>query len=297
MRELVFVHGRSQQFKDATALKAEWIESFREGLHRAGLDLPIPESDIRFPYYGQTLYDLVEGVPDDEVADVVVRGASADPEHEKFARGMLSEICGRFDITDDRLRDLVSVDTVDAERGALNWKPVQALLRIIDKHVPGASSASVAIFTDDFYAYLSRPGFQGVVDGGVRDAFDRDTETVVVSHSLGTVVAYNLLRCEGAALGLNVPLHVTLGSPLAVKVVKEKLRPIGYPECVGSWFNALDPHDVVALYPLTADTFPVTPTIENKIDVDNQTPNQHGIAGYLNDAEVARRIHQALVAP
>ena len=37
--------------------------------------------------------------------------------------------------------------------------------------------------------------------------------------------------------------------------------------------------------------------IENKTDVRNPTANRHGISGYLDDAEVARRIHDALLAP
>ena len=53
---------------------------------------------------------------------------------------------------------------------------------------------------------------------------------------------------------------------------------------------------MVALYPLNAKYFPVTPAIDNKANVDNPTPNRHGIIGYLSDPEVARRIHDALIA-
>ncbi len=60
------------------------------------------------------------------------------------------------------------------------------------------------------------------------------------------------------------------------------------------WFNALDPKDAVALHPLTPEYFAVTPAIENKTDVENTTDNRHGISGYLDDAEVARRIYDAL---
>ena len=62
-------------------------------------------------------------------------------------------------------------------------------------------------------------------------------------------------------------------------------------------FNALDQRDVVALYPLDSVNFPLdpaVPAIENKRDVRNKTDNRHGITGYLDDAEVARRIHEAL---
>ncbi len=51
--QLVFVHGRSQEHKDAAALKGTWIAALREGLAKSGLDLPIPETNIRFPYYGR----------------------------------------------------------------------------------------------------------------------------------------------------------------------------------------------------------------------------------------------------
>lgn len=95
---------------------------------------------------------------------------------------------------------------------------------------------------------------------------------------------------EGAAL-------VTLGSPLAVTAIRNALRPIGHPSCAPAWFNPTDPRDVVALYPLQTQRFGVDPEIENKTDVHNETPNRHGIAGYLGDPVVAQRIHAALSAP
>ena len=57
----------------------------------------------------------------------------------------------------------------------------------------------------------------------------------------------------------------------------------------------MDERDIVALYPLDSDHFAIDPAIENKLDVDNPTVNRHGITGYLSDAVVARRIHDALV--
>lgn len=128
----------------------------------------------------------------------------------------------------------------------------------------------------------------------MRQAMVPDVPTVVVAHSLGTVVAYNLLRRDGQAQRWQVPLFVTLGSPLAVKAIRAALAPIDHPACAAAWFNAMDERDVVALYPLTSDRFDVEPAILNKTDVQNHTANRHGISGYLDDAEVARRIHAAL---
>jgi hypothetical protein len=123
-----------------------------------------------------------------------------------------------------------------------------------------------------------------------------------VAHSLGTVVAYRLLRTQAQTRGWQVPAFVTLGSPLGVTEIRRTLASAAPLRCPGgaqSWFNAMDERDVVALYPLTPRHFPLnpaTPNIENKCDVDNFTKNRHGIEGYLSDPEVARRIHAALVA-
>ena len=63
---------------------------------------------------------------------------------------------------------------------------------------------------------------------------------------------------------------------------------------MSKWFNAMDERDIVPLYALDSENFDVTPPIENKTDVDNFTDNHHGIIGYLSDAEVAKRLHEAL---
>ena len=57
-----------------------------------------------------------------------------------------------------------------------------------------------------------------------------------------------------------------------------------------SWYNAYDERDVVSLYPLDDSNFPVTPPMENFSNVKNHTSNRHGIAGYLDDTSVARKI-------
>ncbi len=292
-RQLVFVHGRAQEHRDALEVKEEWIGALREGLRKNGLSLPISEADIRFPYYGQTLYDLVAGRSDDEVAKVIVRGEGAGEQETQFIRSMLLEIQRANGITDEQVDRLV--DEAVRERGFLNWEWVQTVLKALDTYIPGASGASVALATRDVYRYLRNPGFQNVIDSGVRSAFNPGVETVVVGHSLGTVVSYSLLRREGHSLGWKVPLYVTLGSPLAVQVIKDALAPIKHPRCVTKWFNAMDERDVVSLYPLDPAHFRIDPQIENKTDVDNPTTNRHGITGYLSDAVVAKRLYEALV--
>jgi hypothetical protein len=299
-RQLVFVHGRSQEHKDSAALKAEWIEALNEGLAKSDLSLPILEGDVRFPYYGDTLNDMVEGRSAEAAAAVVIRGTENDSDQKRFMLEVLQEIQTKAGVTDEQLAQVAGSDIV--QKGPLNWEWVQGILKAIDRFMPYGSGASIALCTYDVYQYLRNSIIRDRIESGIVKAINPGVETVVVGHSLGTVVSYNLLRVQGNDKGWKVPLFVTVGSPLGVSAIRKTLKsfaPTRCPECVTKWFNATDERDVVALYPLDTKSFPLNPaepSIENKTDVRNHTSNRHGIAGYLDDQEVALRIYQALTA-
>ncbi|AHF89906.1 serine peptidase [Opitutaceae bacterium TAV5] len=291
-KKLVFIHGRSQQGKDSLALKKEWIASFREGLAKQGLQLPIDEAAIRFPYYGDTLDQLVAGADPADAARVVIRG-DLSPTERDYIRALLEEIRKKAGITDAEIDAEIAAEVV--ERGPLNWPWVQAILKVIDRKVPFGSSASVALFTKDVFDYLTKGGIRDIIETGVIQAIQPNEPTVIVAHSLGTIVAYNILRREGKNLQWNIPLLVTVGSPLGVEKIRRSIAPTTYPECVNAWFNAFDKRDVVALYPLQDPHFMVGKVIINNSDVKNHTENRHGIAGYLDDPVVAKTIYDALL--
>lgn len=291
---LVFVHGRSQEHKNARELKNEWIEAWAQGLAKSGLSMPIEDAEIAFPYYGQTLFDLVSGKQGDEIAEVIARSAREDEHQHRFMSNVLNEVCSHIGATDDT--SVLSRDADVMERGLLNDKFVRNIIQTIEQRVPGGGGAAVALATTDVYQYLKNPGIRDQIEEGVRASLAGNDRCTVVGHSLGSVVGYNILRRDGNVLGLRVPLFVTLGSPLAVGAIAKALRPVRAPACVDRWYNAMDPRDIVALYPLDAQRFLVEPPIVNKTDVDNFTPNRHGIAGYLSDREVARCIYEAVTA-
>jgi hypothetical protein len=297
-RKLIFVHGRAQQRKDSIALKKEWIDTWRLGLDAAGLEMPLAETDIRFPYYGDTLDQLAGGIDPAAAAAVIIRGTDIEAGEKRFANAIAQHIQQKF-LTPGELAAVAGNQVV--ERGPLQWEWFHGVLKAIDRFVPGASGASVALATHDVYQYLTNDAVRDTIDDGVMQAMEPGVETVVVAHSLGTVVAYRLLRQFGQARGWRVPQFVTVGCPLGVKEIREtvmKWSPTCCPPCVDAWFNAYDRRDVVALYPLTADYFPrdpLLPGIDEYGDVNNQTDNRHGIAGYLDDPVVARRIYDALI--
>lgn len=301
MRELVLIHGRAQEHKDSVALKREWLEFLEEGLHKSGMTLPIPESAVRFPFYGQALFDLVNDVDPEAVADIPIRGFSRDGLDPDVVR-VLEEVARAKGVSDDEVfaeaRALgdAQLSLPQEQRAPQNWRWVHGLLKAIERHVPGGSALAVALATGDVFQYLNAAGIRDRIESGVREAMRPGVESVVVGHSLGSVVAYNLLSREGTALGWRVPLLITLGSPLGITAIRDRLKPSRRPACVSAWYNARDKDDIVALHPLDDQHFPLKPAVENSSHVVNDTPNQHGIQGYLSDAEVARRIYSALTA-
>lgn len=290
-RQLVLVHGRSQQGKNAKALKRQWLDALEVGLRKSGKTLPIPESDVRFPFYGDTLVDLIAGVPAADAAEIVVMGAGLDAEERVFMLQVMEEVRREARVTEVELRAAAGDEVV--EMGPQNWGWVGAVARALDDK--GLSGTAVALATHDVYCYLVDGSIKDDIDEGVANALKPGVETVVVGHSLGSVVAHALLRERGEDEGWAVPQFVTVGSPLAVSRIKQSIIPPRWPTCVKRWYNARDKDDIVALYPLTPERFNVGE--ENHVTdalVVNRTSNQHGISGYLSDEKVAGVIYEAL---
>jgi hypothetical protein len=145
------------------------------------------------------------------------------------------------------------------------------------------------------HAYIRNQYAHDKVNDMVRPLFEDDEPAIVVSHSLGTLVSYSLLR-EFAAKGRPraVQLWLTLGSPLGIDVVRKGFaKPRLRPANVARWVNAADPEDFVALRSaLHAKDY--GPDVENLSDVENAQDNPHGIAGYLSDVRTAQAIADAI---
>jgi len=296
--KLVFIHGRSQEKKDPVQLKADWIQALLKGF--ASIQAKAPENlEIVFPYYGDLLFEETERVASKEFRELIDKGA-ADPaasppaEEQEFVRDLVMQMAAGQDVSREEVEaEAYGQQLVD--RGVQNWKVVLAALRLLDK-VPGVASTSVELFTRDVWAYLSRKGVRDAVNKLVAAAIPETEPCVVVSHSLGTIVAYNLLMDR--KVRANVRKFITLGSPLGIDAIQDRLPsdspPRVAPEGVGHWFNARDSRDVVALYDISSKKFRGNPAVQNYGKVKNRSENRHGIREYLHNAVVAAEISAGL---
>jgi hypothetical protein len=285
---LLLVHGRGQGGQGPAQLQAQWTDVLSRGAQALGRSLPNP-IEVAFPYYGGELDRLALefGLP--LTLDVQARGGEPNNEFLAFQADIAQAVRDKAGVTDE---EVVAEYHGDPQaRGPLNWKWVQAIFRAIDKHGGGMSQAALESFTRDVFLYTTRAGVRDVVDDIVKKKLTEEP-TVVIAHSLGSIVAYNVLRSDTRML--RVPLLVTVGSPLGIRAVRDQLVPLQFPRSVHAWYNAFDNRDVVALYPLDSTNFPLRLPIVNNGDVRNHTDNRHGIAGYLDDKQVAQRILDAL---
>jgi hypothetical protein len=287
---LVLVHGRSQQGLNPTELQSIWMETLRRGAAKINRTVP-DRLEVAFPYYGDRLDELARQSEIPLTNDIQAKGSPADDDFLKFQAAVAEAMRTRAGITDTQVQQEFGTNTT--ERGPQNWAWVQAIIRAIDRNAGSISQSTIESFMRDVYLYTTRAGVRDEIDRIVGPALN-ETPCVVIGHSLGSVVAYNVLRTDRRAL--KVQAYITVGSPLAIKAIRDQLRPIGFPTSVKAWYNAFDPKDVVALYPLDGRNFPVNPAVENYGSVLNGTDNRHGIIGYLDDADVAKHVLDALGA-
>ncbi|RSK38455.1 alpha/beta fold hydrolase [Hymenobacter perfusus] len=277
------IHGRGQASQQPEQLKQAWLAALRRGCDRGQVQLPA-DTVVEFPYYGDLLASLVAQVGTPLGRELRAKGAMPTP-NEALQGEILMEIAARAGLRDSDIR--LEAGNLPIQKGPANWEWVQAIVRGLD-HIPGLNSRLIEAFTRDVHVYLTYAGVRAQIDQVIAAALG-DDPCVVVAHSLGSVVAYNVLRTRLATP--RYPQLVTVGSPLGIRAIKQQLAtPLVSPPCIGQWFNAYDDRDVVALVPLDEERFNVTPPIENKGDVLNFTENRHGIEGYLADPVVAQRI-------
>ncbi|HUQ48185.1 MAG TPA: S8 family peptidase [Gemmatimonadaceae bacterium] len=126
---------------------------------------------------------------------------------------------------------------------------------------------------------------------------------VVIAHSQGTLIAYSVLM-EKEFAGLEIPLFVTVGSPLGIDEVQDfirdltQLKKLAVPPGVMRWINVCDPLDPVALDKDISDDFKPNSTgikIENHVKFNPDSPRHpHSGTGYLTLEEVRQPVRETV---
>ncbi|MFF3214167.1 hypothetical protein ACFYYB_26270 [Streptomyces sp. NPDC002886] len=291
---LLFVHGRSQHGKDPDKLQRKWLAGLAAGLVLAERQ-PANNVPVAFPFYGDVLKQLEHELA---LSDTDInleslhrdRRDGADPFHPELGtkvgrveRQLLQDLASG---SSNEGATLVQKETQNESlEDLLSWRGARRVLRWFADSTR-LDSGIIELFLRDVAVYLTHAREEVLEE--VRKSVPKTGPVVLVSHSLGTVVARDLLA--DASLRARTKLWITAGSPLGLDTVVRNLPDDEQKHPEVSWVDTFDVNDVVATgRPLTLRWGqPIT-----EIKVDNKE-EPHAIERYLAHSEVAAEIADAL---
>ncbi|MER8803552.1 alpha/beta hydrolase [Mesorhizobium sp. M0998] len=207
--------------------------------------------------------------------------------------GLLAAAEAAEAVPENRMLDGVSLERVPLPWG-LKAKFLETYLRDVHHY----------LFDADFEC---RPGSRFHVQQEIRSRFvsalaaaPNGERHYVVSHSMGTVIAYDcLMRVPECP---PVDGLITIGSPLGLDEIQDKLAPewsraMGYPiKLRGDWVNIFDRLDVVAGFdPFIANDFLKDGIkVVSDIAVRNDGAWRHSITKYMRQASLRKALTSML---
>lgn len=289
---ILFIHGRAQQEFEEAELKQNWTEALHLSFADAGIKFP-KDLKLDFVYYAKELIAQLEQYEQDiKDGKYLLRGLEEASKLLTFEHDFIIDLAANGNI--DKRAAQEEFGEQELDRGRIkNSKAFTYLLRAIDKYVPGAANYAIRSRTADVGAYLVVPGVKRAIHRMIIEKLTEEP-TIIIAHSLGTIIAYNILH-ELQRSGSDIRSLITLGSPLGVEAVQRQLTGrIKHSAALrGNWHNLYDPLDIVSLNPLDEEHFPIDPEITN-YKVDNLSENRHGILYYLSSPHVSKIITDTL---
>lgn len=299
MRRIIFVHGINNQNSTKAEIETHWATALRGALGPLS-DPWWSEVEFRTAYYADKLFAEEQSWDGgaEPVAAMSVGARESDYAPNELA-ALYLEVQQSRGITDAQVEaELRPGEMPEHKRMAAGihkaW--LKAIARTLEKVIPSAGNGLSERFLRQAATYLNKPGVYDTINTLVRgQVFDNMAaldRTVVVSHSLGTIVSYVLLRQMPDAP--KMPLFVTLGSPLGIRIVRDRISPPYItPPIASKWVNGSDREDFVALHPeLTQATFGKAVVVNEA--VKNGYEDAHSIEKYLAQPVIALAIGQAL---
>jgi hypothetical protein len=323
LAQVVCVHGIAQEFEVAETMETKWVPALIGGVRLAGGSLK--PADVAMVAYGMlfrkgegwatkgddgdlgTVPDLPAGDLFSQVGEVVTpEDLDQLPDEVLEDEGLVAADVGFEGPADEAfLRawlQLAAHEEAMAHEtkgfvGSLMGRPAAVVVQGLG-HVPvlGPVTERMAVwFLVQVRRYLGEERVRKFAQDAVREQITGDTR-VLVGHSLGSVVAYEVLCSDP---DLPVRTLVTLGSPLGVRAVRSRLQPPvingrgAWPSGVEHWVNIADKADPVALKKRLDPIFGTDNASIEDIEVFNGG-GMHDVKPYLTSKRTGEAIWSGL---
>lgn len=277
MADLIGVHGISQQQLGRNQLLQVWQAAARDGLERY-TDERSERPTFDVGYYGDVFLETTQSKGEPISTDI----GDADEDIVEFLLEIQDEVAA--DEPPDR---------DEAKKGAPRLPgPLTRLGASLERRFGVAGKLLFFGDLPQVRKYLRDDDLAQVIRDRVTAAIRDGGSTILLGHSLGSIVAYEVL-CLVPDHGIKT--FVTIGSPLGLRSIQEGMRgPAreripGLPPGVERWFNIYDTGDPVALAGGLGRTW---------TQVDDSTvgngDDPHSASRYLGKREVGRAFASGL---
>jgi pimeloyl-ACP methyl ester carboxylesterase len=288
MARVVMCHGIGYQFKHHETVLSDWYQCLRSGMTAQALEPP-GHDQVALVGYGSCFRSIgaKSGSSEDEIKALPPMGLS--------------------DVRDQIEFDLIESFTEgleDDKDGVTKGLGQSTLRRLERSDRLGRPPAKLILWLARQVRRYLDPDDD--VRDQVQDLFARfitaDTK-VIIGHSLGSIIAYEAVSNNPE---WNIDTFITLGSPLGLRVVRERLVPApaadGTLHCpeVAQWHNIAADEDPIALVK-ELEPF-LAPSSRNKI-TDHKVVNSglsrvllggHSVLRYLTTQELAKAVGASL---
>ena len=287
---LAFVHGIKNEHETSVSIERTWWDALARGWNASSL-APKPRPDITVGYYADLLAGMTKSVAVEMGPSAISTGLAA---------GLLQEYADAADVRDDELAAMAAQMGLPAEavaQGVPHEGWIVNFASVLEQILPTKGKLMARLFLRQAVSYVNDKVLAAQIDTKVVSAiFDgKPDPVIVVAHSLGTVVSYRILASANSAQR-DVPLFVTLGSPLSVRMFKSILPPRGSIPSppIGRWFNARHKDDFVTLGRAINEQSIGFQGVQDSTEIVGNDPDRHSIAQYLSSPAVAKTIHEHL---
>lgn len=285
--KILFIHGMNQQKYTAQSLQKYWCDIFNQGINDCHISLKSP-LNIQLAFYGDLI--TAHHLSNHFDVDTLLPKFLLDFHVPYFSKKPSSTL----------VPHISSIPTFSSQHPM----PIKTQLYLASQiikdsalrefvlllnHFPQLHESLIHRFLIETYLYLDNPTFLQEVHQRVLSCLDPREEYIIVAHSLGTVIAYNLLQHIHS--NYTIRRFITLGSPLAFRVIQSKItHPIVRPMSLhGDWFNFYSRDDFLTAFPLSDTPFNFEPPIFNQ-QIHTFINHPHNIIGYLQHPAVIQAI-------
>lgn len=288
--KIIFIHGMNQQQFNAAQLKQRWLDILRQGIKSAHMDDVLDDLDISMAFYG----DLLKVHQLSNVLEL----NSMLPQAWLHLHSPIN-FNAQHQAHQPPVQPIPCLDSYLPQQHCSISKRLASYAYLLQDHVlkdllmlinrfPHLHGQMIHKLLIETYMYLANPQFINEVHQRVLSYFSPHQQYVIVAHSLGSVITYNLLQQHPQ---LKVHRLITLGSPLSFRVIQEKIvQPITRPQALyGDWYNFYSEEDFLSSFPLSQAPFAFQPAIINQA-IHTFIRHPHEIAGYLQHPLVIQKI-------